>query len=118
MAVVGAIGNAVFASIVPVLVGEGFNILTSESQDLSRLGSIALIIVGSQVVRGILQLGRNFGSEWLGQRIERDVRSELYANLLGKSIIFSGDVYEYYGGYKAPIGGLEIFFVKNFKYKI
>jgi ATP-binding cassette subfamily B protein len=88
VAVVGAIGNGAFASVVPVLVGEGFNILTSESQDLSRLGSIALIIVGSQVVRGILQLGRNFGSEWLGQRIERDVRSELYANLLGKSMTF------------------------------
>jgi ATP-binding cassette subfamily B protein len=88
LAVVGAIGNAVFASAVPVLVGKGFNILTNESQDLSRLGNVALIIVGSQVLRGILQLGRNFGSEWLGQRVERDVRSELYANLLGKSMTF------------------------------
>jgi ATP-binding cassette subfamily B protein len=88
MAVVGAVGNAVFASVVPVLIGEGFNVVTSGTQDLSQLGGIALTIVGSQVIRGMLQLGRNFGSEWLGQRVERDIRSELYANLLGKSMTF------------------------------
>ena len=88
VATVGAIGNAVFASLVPVMVGNGFNLIKSDPQNLPELGRIALIIVGSQVVRGILQLGRNFGSEWLGQRVERDIRSELYANLLGKSMTF------------------------------
>lgn len=39
----------------------------------------------------------------------RGILCDDYSNLLGNSIIFSGDVYEYYGGYQAPIGGLEIF---------
>lgn len=42
----------------------------------------------SQLVRSALQLGRNFGSEVLGQRLERDARQELYASLLGKSMGF------------------------------
>ena len=88
MATVGAVGNAILASLVPVLVGEGFNVLNGNLQNLSELGRIALLIVGSQILRGILQLSRNFGSEWLGQSVERDVRSELYASLLGKSMTF------------------------------
>ena len=32
--------------------------------------------------------GRNFSSEVLGQRLERDMRAELYASLLGKSMTF------------------------------
>jgi ATP-binding cassette subfamily B protein len=36
----------------------------------------------------VLQLGRNFGAELLAQRIERDVRDELYLSLLGKSMTF------------------------------
>jgi ATP-binding cassette subfamily B protein len=43
---------------------------------------------GSQILRGILQLGRNFGAELIAQRIERDVRDELYVSLLGKSMTF------------------------------
>ena len=88
MATVGAVGNAILASLVPVLVGEGFNVLNGNLQNLYELGCIALFIVGSQILRGILQLSRNFGSEWLGQSVERDVRSELYASLLGKSMTF------------------------------
>jgi ATP-binding cassette subfamily B protein len=33
-------------------------------------------------------LGRNFGAEFLAQRVERDVRDELYVSLLGKSMTF------------------------------
>src|SRR5258707_5005057 len=33
-------------------------------------------------------MGRNFGSEMIGQRLERDARAELYASLLGKSMTF------------------------------
>ena len=42
----------------------------------------------SQVVRAILQFGRNFGAELLGQSVERDIRHELYVSLLGKSMTF------------------------------
>ena len=46
---------------------------------------MALIIGGTQVLRGVLQLGRNFGAELLGQRLEAEIRDELYISLLGKS---------------------------------
>ena len=49
---------------------------------------LALIIGISQIIRGVLQLGRNFGAELLAQRMERDIRDELYLSLLGKSMTF------------------------------
>jgi ATP-binding cassette subfamily B protein len=52
------------------------------------IGIAALSIIVSQIVRGILQLGRNFSSEIIGQRLERDTRHELYASLIGKSMTF------------------------------
>ncbi len=39
---------------------------------------LALLLAGTQLVRGVLQFFRNFGAELLGQRIERDIRNELY----------------------------------------
>ncbi|HRQ33233.1 MAG TPA: ABC transporter transmembrane domain-containing protein, partial [Anaerolineales bacterium] len=47
-----------------------------------------LIIGVSQIIRGVLQLGRNFGAELMAQRMERDIRDELYLSLLGKSMTF------------------------------
>jgi ATP-binding cassette subfamily B protein len=40
------------------------------------------------MLRGILQLGRNFSAELIAQRLERDIRDELYLSLLGKSMTF------------------------------
>jgi ATP-binding cassette subfamily B protein len=40
------------------------------------------------VIRVVLQFIRNFGSEWIAQSIERDLRDELYTSLLGKSMTF------------------------------
>lgn len=88
LSVIGAIGNAAMASVVPVLIGQAFNVILGSSPDISQLVRIALLIIGSQFLRGALQLGRNFGFELLGQRMERDIRDELYLSLLGKSMAF------------------------------
>jgi ATP-binding cassette subfamily B protein len=88
LSVIGAIGNAAMASVVPVLIGQAFNLILAPSPDLRQLVRIALLIIGSQFIRGVLQLGRNFGFELLGQRTERDIRDELYLSLLGKSMAF------------------------------
>lgn len=88
MSVLGAVGNAAMASAVPILVGRAFNVILSASPDLGQLVRISLLIILSQVLRGTLQLGRNFGFELLGQRLERDIRDELYLSLLGKSMTF------------------------------
>lgn len=71
---IGAFGNAAMMAVVPILTGEAFNIVLSGNIDLKRLGQIALLMAGSQVLRGVLQLGRNYGFEFTAQRIEREVR--------------------------------------------
>ncbi|MGD2252447.1 MAG: ABC transporter ATP-binding protein [Anaerolineales bacterium] len=88
MMLVGALGNAALAAAVPILIGHAFNGILADPPQISLLGRIALLILGSQVLRGLLQLGRNFGAELIGQRLERDIREELYVSLLGKSMTF------------------------------
>lgn len=86
--VIGAAGNAYLATFVPIFIGVAFDAVLQSPPDLSAVGRAALLIILSQVVRAVLQLGRNFFSEMLGQRIERDSREELYISLLGKSMAF------------------------------
>src|SRR5215208_420761 len=88
MLVVGAVGNAGLAAVVPVLTGDAFNAMLEPVPDTSVLIPLALITGISQVIRGALQLGRNFGAELLAQKLERSVRDELYLSLLGKSMTF------------------------------
>ena len=84
----GATGNAALAAAIPIFTGQAFDAVTGASPDLQVLLTAALLLVGSQAVRSGLQLARNFGSEVLGQRVERDARQELYGSLLGKSMGF------------------------------
>jgi len=86
--VVGAFSNAALAAVAPILIGQAFNLIINTPSDLSGLLRIALLITGTQVFRGVLQLGRNFSAELMAQRVERDVRDELYISLLGKSMTF------------------------------
>jgi ATP-binding cassette subfamily B protein len=88
MMVVGAAGNAGLAAVVPVLTGDAFNAMLQPVPDTSVLIPLALTIGVSQLIRGALQLGRNFGAELLAQKLERDIRDELYLSLLGKSMTF------------------------------
>ncbi len=84
----GAFGNAALAAVVPVYIGRAFDLMLAPQPDLKALGGLAVFVAVSQVVRGVLQLGRNFGAELIGQRMERDIRDELYLSLLGKSMTF------------------------------
>jgi ATP-binding cassette subfamily B protein len=86
--VVGAFGNAYLAAFVPDLIGQAFNLVLASPDSLQGLVRIALVLAGSQILRGVLQFGRNFGAELIGQRVERDIRHELYTSLLGKSMTF------------------------------
>ncbi|MCC7018993.1 MAG: ABC transporter ATP-binding protein [Ardenticatenales bacterium] len=107
---VGALGNAVLAGVVPKLVGEAYGALSGAAAStasgvpggasagggsawdpaMATIIRLAWLLIASQTVRAVLQLGRNAGSEAFGQRLERDVRDELYASLLGKSMTFHG----------------------------
>jgi ATP-binding cassette subfamily B protein len=84
----GAVGNAALAAYIPVLTGDAFNSMLKVPPDTKVLLPLALLMGGSQIVRGVLQLGRNFGAEFMAQRVERDVRDELYVSLLAKSMTF------------------------------
>src|SRR5260221_9610995 len=88
MLVLGAVGNAALAAVVPVLTGDAFNAMLKPTPDISVLLPLALTIGFSQILRGVLQLGRNFGAELLAQKMERQVRDELYLSLLAKSMTF------------------------------
>ncbi len=88
MLVIGAIGNAALASAVPVLVGNAFNDMLKPNATVSVLIPLALLLGASQIARGILQFGRNFGAELMAQKMEREIRDELYVSLLGKSMTF------------------------------
>ena len=85
---IGAVGNAALSAYVPVLTGDAFNAMLKVPPQTKVLLPLALLMGGSQILRGILQLGRNFGAEFMAQRVERDVRDELYVSLLGKSMTF------------------------------
>ena len=85
---IGALGNAAGASLMFVFIGQAFNAVAQPPINYALIGTAAISIAISQIVRGVLQLGRNFGSEVIGQRLERDTRHELYASLIGKSMTF------------------------------
>jgi ATP-binding cassette subfamily B protein len=85
--VIGAFSNAALASVMPYFIGRAFNDIIA-GRGSETIGLYALSIIGSQLIRALLQLMRNLSSEVFAQRIERDVRDELYASLLGKSMSF------------------------------
>ena len=85
---VGAIANGAGAALSPIFAGQAFDAIARPTPNLQALLVAAISIVISQVIRAMLQLMRNFSAEVIGQRLERDVRDELYASLIGKSMTF------------------------------
>ena len=85
----GAAGNAWLASTQPLLTGRAFDAVIVIPADLKILGRVALFLGLIQMVRGLgMQMLRNISAETLGQRLERDIRDELYISLVGKSMAF------------------------------
>ena len=86
--VLGAMGNAAGAALMPIYIGQAFNAISKTPPDTGTLLTMAILIAVSQLARGVLQLMRNFSAELIGQRLERDTRDELYTDLLSKSMTF------------------------------
>jgi len=84
----GAFGNAALAAAIPILTGQAFDAIARPIPLIAVLPGIAFWIVFSQVTRSFLQFGRNYAAEIIAQRMERDIRDELYVSLLGKSMTF------------------------------
>jgi ATP-binding cassette subfamily B protein len=85
---VGAFSNAALASAVPYFIGQAFDAVLAGEGALAVVIAMSLAVIAAQVLRASLQVMRNFSAEIFAQRIERDVRDELYASLLGKSMTF------------------------------
>lgn len=85
---IGALSNALLAALVPDLTGQAFDAILASPPQMTALLRIAVLLVISQLIRSVLQLVRNFSAELIGQRMERDIRDELYLSLLGKSMTF------------------------------
>jgi ATP-binding cassette, subfamily B, bacterial len=88
ISLIGALGNAGLLAIIQVKVGDAFNVVSAPTFNNTALITITAIILACSVGRGILQFSRNFGFEFVAQRVERAVRRELYTSLLGKSMTF------------------------------
>lgn len=88
IATIGAIGNAASNAFTQVGIGDALNVITSPSPDMKAVWHISLIMIAINLGRGVLQFTRNFGFEFIAQRVERNVRQEIYINLLGKSMTF------------------------------
>jgi ATP-binding cassette subfamily B protein len=86
--VLGALGNAGLGAAMPLLAGQAFNAINRSQPDYTTLLIASLLIVLSQLVRGVVQYWRNASAEVIGQRLERDARDELYVSLIGKSMSF------------------------------
>ena len=85
--VLGAFCNAALGVTIPLNIGQAFTAIL-ENQDLQLALNACILIVVASSLRATVQFMRNFGAQVYGQRIERDVRDELYASLLGKSMAF------------------------------
>src|SRR5215211_4474423 len=70
--IIGAFSNAALATAVPYYIGLAFNNIVA-GQGIEAVVPFVWAIIGSQCLRGALQLMRNFSAEMFAQRIERDV---------------------------------------------
>jgi len=88
IALVGSLGNAGLMAVASVQIGVAFNVVKTHEFNPAALREVFFIILACGLGRGLLQFARNFGFEFCAQRVERNVRRELYASLLSKSMTF------------------------------
>jgi ATP-binding cassette subfamily B protein len=90
LTVLTAILNNAFYGNIQVFIGRVFDLITAPGWSTSALLALALGVMGFAFGQGVTGLARNYATELLAQRIERDARDELYVSLLGKSQTFHG----------------------------
>ncbi|RMG92637.1 MAG: ABC transporter ATP-binding protein [Chloroflexi bacterium] len=86
--VVATILNNFAHSSVALYTGQAFDLVTLPDWERADLLRLALLVFGAFLVQSVFGLVRNYTTEFIAQRIERDTRDELYVSLLGKSQTF------------------------------
>jgi ATP-binding cassette subfamily B protein len=87
-AVTGLFLANILNSLVMRMVGWAFDNLLETPPDRDALRTITLVLIGVVILRSALDLSGWLMAEVTAQRLERDVREELYLSLLGKSQTF------------------------------
>jgi ATP-binding cassette subfamily B protein len=78
------------SSLTQVIIGRAFDLITQPNWEVSALLALAGAVFVLAIASGFFALMRNFSTEFIAQRFERDARDELYIDLLGKSQTFHG----------------------------
>lgn len=87
---VTAILNNFAYSSIQILIGRAFDLIAQPEWETTALLMLAVGVFVAAVAQGLFGLLRNYSTEYLAQRFERDSRDELYVDLLGKSQTFHG----------------------------
>ena len=88
--VICAVANNFAYSTIQIFVGRAFDVIRIEGFEMAAVLVPVFGIMASAAGQGLTGILRNFSVELLAQKIERNSREELYADLLGKSQTFHG----------------------------
>ena len=80
--------SSIFFSLVPTLIGQVANLLSTKSTDIGLLVFFGFAILVAGVLNSLMELFFYFANEFLANRVDRDARDELYQSMLGKSMTF------------------------------
>ncbi|MFN2137026.1 MAG: ABC transporter ATP-binding protein [Candidatus Promineifilaceae bacterium] len=86
----GAFLNNLAYSSIQVLIGRAFDLINQPEWANNALFFLAVGVFVAAAAQGLTGLLRNYGTEFMAQRVERDARNELYIDLLGRSQSFHG----------------------------
>lgn len=90
IALVASVVNNFATGYIQVIIGRTFDMISEPGWEVSALAMLTLGVVVAALVQGGLGLVRNYSTEFIAQRMERDSRDELYISLLGKDQTFHG----------------------------
>jgi ATP-binding cassette, subfamily B, bacterial len=90
LALAAAVVNNTAHSGIQIYIGRAFDLIVSPEWARAALLALAAGVFAAAVGQGLTGLLRNYATEFIAQRIERDSRDELYVSLLGKSQTFHG----------------------------
>ena len=88
--VICAVANNFAYSTIQIFVGRAFDVIRIQGFEMAAVLVPVFGIMASAAGQGLTGILRNFSVELLAQKIERNSREELYADLLGKSQTFHG----------------------------
>ncbi len=73
---------------IPIVTGRAFDIVLQGNADHTRLFYIALGILSLVLAKSVVDIAARVAAEFIGKRVTRDARDEVYLSLLGKSQTF------------------------------